>query len=151
MPKLSNGFEILLKLALTYRKATIIIVFSLPLFGFIAAKHLTEQFFPPSDRDMFQIEVYMPAQSSIDNTKAMTDRVSEYLYQQEGIAQVRWFIGKNAPSFYYNMLPNNDGLPNYAQGMITAVDFEHANRLIPEIQMALDDQFPSRANISAKT
>ena len=143
LPKLSAAFERLVRLALTYRKTTIILVFSLPLFGFIAAKHLTEQFFPPSDRDMFQIEVFMSAQSSIDNTKAMTDKVSDYLYQQSGIDKVRWFIGKNAPSFYYNMMPNNDGLPNYAQGMITASNFQEANRLIPLIQVALDDKFPA--------
>ncbi|MFD2165219.1 efflux RND transporter permease subunit [Thalassotalea euphylliae] len=140
---LSKAFSRSLQFALSYRKITIATVFCLPLFGFIAAKHLTEQFFPPSDRDMFQIEVFMPAQSSIDNTKAMTDKVSQYLYQQEGIAAARWFIGKNAPSFYYNLIPSKDGLQNYAQGMITATSFKAANELIPVIQMELDDLFPS--------
>ena len=139
---LSKWFEKSVAMALTYRKTVILVVFSLPLFGFIAAKHLTEQFFPPSDRDMFQVELFMPAQSSINNTRAMADKVSQYLYQQEGIEKVRWFIGKNAPSFYYNMVPNKDGLQNYAQGMITATDFKAANKLIPEIQFTLDDMFP---------
>ncbi|NMP30285.1 efflux RND transporter permease subunit [Thalassotalea sp. M1531] len=142
LPKLAKLFEQSLSLALSYRKIAIIVVFSLPLAGFIGAKHLTEQFFPPSDRDMFQIEVYMPAQSSIINTKRVTDEITQYISQQSGIEKVRWFIGKNAPSFYYNMVPNNDGLQNYAQGMITATNFRAANRLIPEIQFALDDMFP---------
>ncbi len=142
LPTLSSLFRRSLDFTLTHRRSMIFVVFLLPLFGFLAAKHLTEQFFPPSDRDMFQIEVFMPAQSSIDNTKSMTDKLSSYLYQQDGIEQVRWFIGKNAPSFYYNMLPNKDGLPNYAQGMITASDFRAANRLIPALQRDIDDAFP---------
>ncbi|WP_448211849.1 efflux RND transporter permease subunit [Colwellia sp. MEBiC06753] len=139
---LSQLFEKSLHFALHYRRSIIIAVMSLPLMGFIAAQHLTEQFFPPSDRDMFQIEVFMPAQSSIDNTKDMTDKLSAYLHTQTGINKVQWFIGKNAPSFYYNMMPTKDGLRNYAQGMITASDFKAANRLIPQIQIALDDMFP---------
>ncbi|REL36729.1 efflux RND transporter permease subunit [Thalassotalea euphylliae] len=139
---LSKTFEKSVNLALNYRRTAVITVFCLPLFGFIAAQHLTEQFFPPSDRDMFQIELFMPAQSSIDNTRAKAEQVSQYLYQLEGIDKVRWFIGKNAPSFYYNMIPNKDGLQNYAQGMITAVDFKAANRLLPIIQRELDDMFP---------
>lgn len=142
LPTLSSLFRRSLDFTLTHRRSMILVVFLLPLFGFLAAKHLTEQFFPPSDRDMFQIEVFMPAQSSIDNTKSMTDALSAYLYQQDGIDQVRWFIGKNAPSFYYNMVPSKDGLPNYAQGMITAEDFRAANRLIPALQKDIDNAFP---------
>lgn len=142
LPKLSQAFEKSVNLALNYRRTAVITVFSLPLLGFIAAQHLTEQFFPPSDRDMFQIELFMPAQSSIENTRDKAEQVSQYLYQLNGIDKVRWFIGKNAPSFYYNMIPNKDGLQNYAQGMITAIDFKAANRLIPIIQRELDDRFP---------
>ena len=142
LTSLSNAFEKTLQLALNYPKTAVVTVFCLPLLGFIAAGHLTEQFFPPSDRDMFQIELFMPAQSSIENTRTTADTVSQYLYGQEGISKVRWFIGKNAPSFYYNMIPNRDGLQNYAQGMITAVDFKAANRLLPKIQRELDDILP---------
>ncbi len=143
MPRLSDVFKRSLIFALTYRKTAILVIFTLPLAGFIAATHLDEQFFPASDRDMFHIEVFMPAQSSIEHTKTMTDELSEYLATQDGIEKVRWFIGKNAPSFYYNMFPSKDGLQNYAQGMITASDFEQANRLIRELQYSLDDMFPS--------
>ncbi|WDE11444.1 efflux RND transporter permease subunit [Thalassomonas haliotis] len=142
LPRLSNAFQTSLTWAIEHRKTTIITVFCLPLLGFVLAKQLSEQFFPPSDRDMFQIEVFLPAQSSIKHTEAVSQQVSQYLYRQQGIEKVRWFIGKNAPSFYYNMLPTKDGLQNYAQGMITASDFNYANALIPHIQTELDKLFP---------
>jgi multidrug efflux pump len=142
LPKLAKLFENGLGWALDHRKTTIMVVFLLPLSGFILAKQLTEQFFPTSDRDMFQIELFLPAHSSILHTQTVSQQVSQYLYAQEGIDKVRWFIGKNAPSFYYNLIPSKDGLQNYAQGMITATDFESANALIPKIQIDLDNEFP---------
>ena len=142
LPKLNNAFEKALHWALTYKKTTIVVVFCLPLLGFILAKQLSEQFFPPSDRDMFQIELFMPAQSSIINTQKISQQVSDYLYQQQGIEKVRWFVGKNAPSFYYNLMPNKDGFQNYGQAMVTATDFNAANTLIPQLQIALDQLIP---------
>ncbi len=91
---------------------------------------------------MFQIELFMPAQSSILATEKVSHDISQFLYQQQGIEKVRWLIGKNTPSFYYNLMPTKDGSKNYAQAMVTASDFATANRLIPNIQKALDDQMP---------
>lgn len=142
LPKLNKLFEKGLHWALTYKKITIITVFGLPLLGFILSKQLSEQFFPPSDRDMFQIELFMPTQSSIINTQITSQRISDYLYQQQGIEKVRWFIGKNAPSFYYNLTPSKDGFQNYGQAMITTTDFQAANSLIPKLQAELDELIP---------
>lgn len=142
LPRLGQLFETCLGWALEHRKTVILVVFLLPLTGFMMAKHLAEQFFPPSDRDMFHIEVFLPTHSSILHSQAVTGQISEYLYRQQGIDKVRWFIGKNAPSFYYNLSPSKDGLKNYAQGMITTTDFESANALIPKAQIDLDKLFP---------
>jgi len=142
LPKLNQLFEKGLHWALTYKKITIITVFGLPLLGFVLSKQLSEQFFPPSDRDMFQIELFMPTQSSILNTQVTSQQVSDYLYQQQGIEKVRWFIGKNAPSFYYNLTPTKDGFQNYGQAMITTTSFQAANNLIPKLQTALDKLIP---------
>jgi len=142
LPKLNNLFEKILHQALSYKKTTVVAVFCLPLLGFVLSKQLSEQFFPPSDRDMFQIELFMPSQSSILNTQKTSQQVSDYLYQQQGIEKVRWFIGKNAPSFYYNLVPTQDGFQNYGQAMVTATNFHAANRLIPQLQTALDELLP---------
>lgn len=142
IPWLTKKFAQLLRWSLRFRRIAICLVFCLPLLGFIGAKQLSEQFFPASDRDMFQIELILPAQSSILNTKAVSQQLTSYITQLEGIASVHWFVGKNAPSFYYNLVPTKDGAQYYAQGMITADSFQDANRLIPQIQRSLDDMLP---------
>ncbi|MBB1489612.1 efflux RND transporter permease subunit [Oceanospirillum sediminis] len=139
---ISSLFRKSLNLSLRFPLLSLILVFAMPLAGFISAGKLTEQFFPPSDRDMFQIELYLPAQSSILQTQRMTEALDEVLEQETDIQHIRWFIGNNAPSFYYNLVPNQRGAQNYAQGMITASDFAAANRMIPQLQQKLDDSFP---------
>jgi len=142
LPKLNQIFVKGLHWALAYKKLTIVTVFALPLLGFVLSKQLSEQFFPPSDRDMFQIELFMPTQSSIINTQVTSQQISDFLYQQQGIEKVRWFLGKNAPSFYYNLTPSKDGFQNYGQAMVTTTDFQAANKLIPILQTALDELIP---------
>ncbi|WP_068546900.1 efflux RND transporter permease subunit [Thalassotalea crassostreae] len=142
LPKLHVLFEKSLAKSLHKPKLTIAIVLLLPIAGFFSASQLHEQFFPASDRDMFQIELYMPAQTSINATTTMTQQISEYLNQYNEIKALNWFIGKSAPSFYYNLMSSKDGMQNYAQAMVSAADFEVANKLIPQLQFDLDNHFP---------
>ena len=139
---LAKVFRQSLVLVLARPKLSIGLVFILPLSGFMLAKHLDEQFFPASDRDMFHIELFMPVQTSIIATEAMTKTISALLAEQQGISKVRWFIGNNAPSFYYNLMPSKDGAQYYAQAMITGDSFQRVNELIPELQILLDDAIP---------
>ncbi|QUM75126.1 efflux RND transporter permease subunit [Moritella sp. 24] len=139
---LAQAFRKSLVLVLEKPKLSIALVFILPLSGFMLAKHLDEQFFPASDRDMFHIELFMPVQTSIIATEAMTKTISALLAEQQGISKVRWFIGNNAPSFYYNLMPNKDGAQYYAQAMITGDSFQRVNELIPALQILLDDAIP---------
>ena len=140
--KLTAKYKALLVLSLRHPLHSIAIAVILPLSGYLAAQQLTEQFFPPSDRDMFHIEVHMPFQSSLEATLAVSNRINKVLKATKGIEKTQWFVGRSAPSFYYNLKQNKDGASNFAQAMITTRNFSVANRLIPLLQKQLDDQFP---------
>jgi multidrug efflux pump subunit AcrB len=142
LPALTEKFESLLTLSLSRPKSSIAIVMMIPILGFFGAKQLTNQFFPPSDRDMFQIEVYLSSQSSIFATEQVTQQISKHLKTDQGVESVSWFIGNSAPSFYYNLTPRQRGANYYAQAMVTTEHFETANALIPTLQKTLDAQFP---------
>ncbi|MDX1570735.1 MAG: efflux RND transporter permease subunit, partial [Xanthomonadales bacterium] len=139
---LSRRFRALLELALARPRTTLLVTALLPLLGFWGATRMTEQFFPPSDRDMFQIELRTAPQASIEATAALTQQLAARLAEEPDLVSQHWFVGRNAPSFYYNMLQRNDGATNYAQGMIKVADFRAANRLIPSLQREFDDHFP---------
>lgn len=113
-----------------------------PLAGFVLSQRMEEQFFPPADRDMINLELHMPAASSIQRTRLATEQLSELISSYPEVSEIHWFIGRNAPSFYYNILDNKDGSPQYAQAMITTTDFRAAGRLVGDLQIRLAAAFP---------
>lgn len=139
--RLSQVFRASLYASLAHPKKTLALVICLPLLGFWGAGQLTEQFFPPSDRDMFQLELHFSPATSLQGTQARMSQVDEYLRGIDGINSIAWVSGNNAPMFYYNLVGRQRGSANYAQAMITTRDFDTANRLIPELQQDLDARF----------
>lgn len=142
LPIVSNAFRKTLTLALSRPLLSAIVIGVLPVMGFIAAGKMTEQFFPPSDRDMFQIEVYLAPHASISHTLLEVDKIDRQLRSTAGITRIDWVVGGNAPSFYYNLLQRQQGASHYAQAMVKVDDFATANKLIPQLQKELDRSYP---------
>ncbi len=142
LPWLAHLFHNTLQAALKRPLVTMLVVMLVPLAGFRAAGGLTEQFFAASDRDMFHIELFMPSQTSLVATRRMAENITLQLEKYEELESVQWFVGNNAPSFYYNLIPYMQGAQNYAEAMVKVDDFRAANKLIPELQILLDDLYP---------
>ncbi|QIZ77098.1 efflux RND transporter permease subunit [Ferrimonas lipolytica] len=142
LPGLINRAKGGLQFALARPKTTIVLVMCLPLFGFWSATQLDEQFFPPSDRDMFQIQLWLPPSASHVATEKLMLEMDGWIRSQEGIKQTSWDVGRNMPSFYYNLRAAQRGVSNFAHGMITAVDYQRANQLIPLFQNELSARYP---------
>jgi multidrug efflux pump len=141
-PKLSRTFKASLAIALKRPIMAAIVIGIMPVLGFMAAGKMTEQFFPPSDRDMFQIEMYLASQVSLEHTLAQVKLVDAELNTHDEITAVTWMVGGNTPSFYYNLIQRQQGASNYAQAMVKVSDFHAANRLILSLQQTLDKDFP---------
>lgn len=142
MPLLSHYFQASLRFALNRPIISAIAIGVIPALGFFASSKMTEQFFPPSDRDMFQIEIYLAPHVSLENTLNQVQLINNTLRSINGITQVDWVVGGNSPSFYYNLTQRQQGAANYAQAMVKVIDFKRANALIPELQQQLDSAFP---------
>ncbi|GGB50350.1 efflux RND transporter permease subunit [Shewanella inventionis] len=141
-PRISQAFTASLHFALHRPLLTAIVIGILPVVGFFAAGKMTEQFFPPSDRDMFQIEVYLAPHVSIENTLAQVRLIDTKLQKIDEILEASWVVGGNTPSFYYNLTQRQQGATNYAQAMIKVTDFVAANKLILQLQKELDIEYP---------
>ncbi len=142
LPRLSQYFQTSLRIALKRPILSALIIGITPALGFYASSKMTEQFFPPSDRDMFQIEIYLAPHVSLENTLHQVQLMDKQLHTITGISQVDWVVGGNTPSFYYNLTQRQQGASNYAQAMIKVTDFQRANQLIPELQQQFDRSFP---------
>ncbi|MFT7133429.1 MAG: multidrug efflux pump subunit AcrB, partial [Cyclobacteriaceae bacterium] len=82
----------------------------LPVLGFMLATTLTSSFFPPVDRNQFQVQITLPANASLSDTKAAVDVIHQDLMAMDEVIESQWFIGEGAPQVYYNMMDNNDGV-----------------------------------------
>ncbi len=115
----------------------------LPIAGFLSASTLTEQFFPPADRDQFQIEMTLPSQSSIGYTTEVVQAARAKLLAHSEVTDVEWFVGESAPPFYYNMLINRSNTPQYAQALVQVTSADGVQDLIREVQTELTAAFPA--------
>ena len=114
----------------------------LPVAGFLSATTLQEQFFPPADRNQFQVQLTMPTQSSLESTRQVAESARKVLLAHPEISEVSWFLGESAPPFYYNMLANRAGTPQYAQALVQSASAEGISELIQDLQEELNGAFP---------
>ncbi|WP_042087518.1 efflux RND transporter permease subunit [Iodidimonas nitroreducens] len=128
--------------SMNHPRASLLIASALPLMGLLLASTLDEQFFPPADRDQFHIEMTLPAQASIEETRQLVEEVHARLAEDPDLLSAHWYIGQSAAKFYYNLLTNRDGAANYAQAMITATSPAAADRMIGRYQDRLDRAYP---------
>ncbi len=115
----------------------------LPIAGFFGATTLTEQFFPPADRNQFQIQLSLPSQASIGYTTEVVQAARKLLLQHPEITDVEWFVGSSAPPFYYNMLASREGVSQYAQALVQVESSKAVRDTIHTVQAQLDAAFPA--------
>ncbi len=140
--RLTKFFKRCMITVLHYPKAAIAASLVLPITGFYVATRLPEQFFPPADRDQCYIEVELPAGASIEDTIAAAKAVDATLVT-EPVKQVDWFFGESAPTFYYNVIANRKGTPNFGQAILQFASAQDTAEMIPRLQARLDRMIPT--------
>ena len=113
----------------------------LPIIGLIQVSNLPEKFFPPVDRDQLQIELELPALSSIEKTKNTAMKVRNLMLKHPEIQELQWFLGGSSPRYYYNLRSGRQ-YANYAQGLLqlnSIANSELANKLQAEVDSAFPE------------
>lgn len=116
---------------------------TLPIIGFGLGTTLTEQFFPPADRDQINIQLELPATSSIASTQRVVESARKLMLKHDEVASVDWYLGESAPSFYYNMLASRSGVSQFAQALVQLNSSQNARETIHKLQAQLDREIPS--------
>ena len=142
IPALTRWFSSSVRFGVTRPIITIALVLLVPFTGYWSMSQLTEQFFPPSDRDMFEIQVYMPPQASIYATKNTSEKIDDIIHRYPEVERIDWLVGANFPSFYYNLQARQNNAPYFSQAMVKTENFDQANALIPQLQKVLDEEVP---------
>jgi multidrug efflux pump subunit AcrB len=91
---------------------------------------------------MFEVEVYMPTESSLAKTRQVAGEIEGVIRQRDAVKRVDWLVGGSFPSVYYNLIMDQDGSRHYAHGIVTATDFDSVDAMISGLQADIDDRFP---------
>lgn len=119
-----KGLEFLLGFRLSFVVVTIaILVSSMFIFQFIKQRSLG-----PSERNQFTVYIDLPAEASIGQTMAVTDRISKFLgdrTQNPEVTDFLAYVGSGGPRFFIALSPN-DAQPNKA---FLVVNTQEANQI----------------------
>ena len=141
-PRLTQIYRWSLDLILGKPVLGIALTLILPISGFLIVPHLEQEFFPPTDRQQFHIEIELPTQTSIEKTQSLVTQARKIIRDRPEIEDVHWFMGKSAPSFYYNIIGNRENSANYAQGLVQTQAHVKSRFLIQSLQQELDRDLP---------
>jgi multidrug efflux pump subunit AcrB len=138
--QLRPHFQRLLTGAMRHRWPTIaatLALFGLSVFGLGLVQN---QFFPASDRPELLVDLTLPQNASIAETKAQMDRFEKVLVGDGNI--VRWssYVGRGAVRFY---LPLDEQLSNpfFGQVVIVTQDIAARERVAARLKKTLRDDF----------
>ncbi|MBA1194815.1 efflux RND transporter permease subunit [Pseudomonas entomophila] len=138
--RVGRAFEGSLVWCMRHRWLTIIgtiVLFALALFSM---RFVQNQFFPSSDRPEILVDLNLPQNASIKETRRVVDSLEATLKDDPQIAHWSTYIGQGAVRFY---LPLDQQLQNpyYAQLVIVSTGLEERNELIARLKERLRKDF----------
>ncbi|MEM5518392.1 efflux RND transporter permease subunit [Henriciella sp. AS95] len=110
--------------------------------GFIVGGSLPSQFFPPTERDQFQVEITLPPSATIGEAERAVQRATDLLYSYPNVEMVNFTVGESAPRVYYNAFNNTQGVPGFAAGWVQLKDNFSTRVMVRSIQDELRQEFP---------
>jgi multidrug efflux pump subunit AcrB len=114
-----------------------VLLFAVALF---CMRFVQNQFFPSSDRPEILVDLNLPQNASIDETRKAVDRLEATLKDDPDIARWSTYIGQGALRFY---LPLDQQLENpyYAQLVIVSTGLEQRGALTERLKKRLREDF----------
>ncbi|RCG92522.1 acrB/AcrD/AcrF family protein [Pseudomonas aeruginosa] len=131
--RIAERFDSLLHLAMRRRWTTIFLTALLFGVSLFLMKFVQHQFFPSSDRPELLVDLNLPQNSSIHETRAVMDRLEATLKDDEDIDHWSAYVGEGAIRFY---LPLDQQLQNnfYGQLVIVTKDLEARERVAARLR-----------------
>ena len=117
-PGLSQWYRKTIQIAVARPMIGIGVALVMPIVGFALSPTLTNQFFPAVDRNQFQIQISLPSQASIWETRDSVFRADNILRSYPNVTDTFWTIGEGAPRVYYNVVSLNERVPSFAAGWV---------------------------------
>ena len=141
-PSLAAAYRRTLQVAISRPIIGIGAALIMPFIGFALAPTLTNQFFPAVDRNQFQVQIALPSQASIWETRDSVVRADEVLRSYPNVTDTFWTIGEGAPRVYYNVVSLNERVPSFASGWVNTTSAVDTEKVLKTLQDDLSRALP---------
>jgi multidrug efflux pump subunit AcrB len=111
---------------------------------FLAGNKVDSEFFPVSERNQFNMEVWMPNGSSLDKTEAQVKKLEELLKKDKRVVNMTSFVGMSSPRFHTSYAPETPK-KYFAQVFITTSGSKEADEMVKEYLVKLKNFVPDGA------
>ncbi len=111
------------------------------LLGVFLFSKVPQEFFPKLDRDVFNLEVWLPEGATVEKTEQTVNEIVSDIENDEGIKSISSFVGESSPRFHATYAPEPPA-ENYAQLFIKTVDAASASRLLNTYKTELANKYP---------
>ncbi len=139
---IQNGYEWLEKKCFSHPYLTILTGVITVLLGFFVFSKLNVQMMPMAERDCFAVEVYLDANSSLEDTETVCDSLQRVLSADKRVTSVTEFIGTGSPRFHSTYAPKTPG-KNFGQLIVNTSSFDATVELLKEYRPRYEDHFPN--------
>ncbi len=140
---ISDGYRATVEAVLRFPPLGIAIGIVPAAIGFILAGTLPSQFFPPTERDVFQVEMVLPANASIAETERLVRDATDRLLARDEIEAVHFTLGEPSPRVYYNAFSNTRGVEGFASGWVETTGPDATRAIVGDVQRELREAYPS--------
>ncbi|MCQ2207834.1 MAG: efflux RND transporter permease subunit [Paludibacteraceae bacterium] len=97
---------------------------------------------PVADRNQFAVEVFLPAGSGLNETKAIVDSVYATLKADPEVTSITSFVGCSSPRFHACYAPKIGGR-NYAQLIVNTTSNKATEQLLDKYEPLYSEHYPN--------
>ncbi|MEL6257429.1 MAG: efflux RND transporter permease subunit [Pseudomonadota bacterium] len=139
---ISDGYRWTIGRVLAFPLLGVLIGVAPALGGFYLGLGQPVQFFPQTERDLFQVEVTLSPETSIDEAIEVAEGATQLIEAYPGVEEVNFTIGEAAPRVYYNAFNNQQGVAGFASGWVRMTSDDDVRKVVGELQEDLRASFP---------
>ena len=137
---LNGAYEKLQNFCFKIPRLTILMGVGIVALGLLMFSKTNIQLMPMANRPLFAVEIYLPPESTLDQTMAVADSLSRMLRADSRISNVTEFIGSGTPRFHATYNPILPG-PNVAQLVVNTTSNKATGACLREMEDKYEHYF----------
>ena len=137
---LNRTYEKMQNFCFKVPRLTIVMGVGIVALGLLMFSKTNIQLMPMANRPLFAVEIYLPPESSLEQTRAVADSLSRMLRSDERISSVTEFIGSGTPRFHATYNPILPG-PNVAQLVVNTTSNKATGACLREMEDKYEHYF----------